>query len=142
MISREAQTVITGFLTIALTFLVIKLLSRKPRVATAKLGSRRKEIFIDADVETVFARLSAMRGKYAAADRDPERKIVVLESPNDGLTSGFIFPAFLNSVGSGTRIHLGCQSKMFDLGYFTTKAHDRCEAAIKAMFAPPQARVA
>ncbi len=141
MISREAQTLITAFLTMALTFIVIKLFSRKARVANAKLGSRRKEIFIAADVESVFARLSAMQGKYAAADRDPERKIVVLESPHDGLTSGFIFPAFLHSVGNGTRIHLGCHSKLFDLGYFTSKAHDACEAAIQTALAAPSARL-
>jgi hypothetical protein len=118
-------------------------LTRKGRVASAKLGSRRKEFFVQADIESAFRVISAMRGKFTADDRDPATKVVVLSSPVSFATWGFIFPVYLHAAGTmGTRIELGCYSKLFQLGPLVTKAHNDCEAAIQAALSIPAARVA
>lgn len=118
-------------------------LTRKGRVTGASLGSRRKEFFVPADIESAFRAISAMRGKFTADDRDPTTKVVVLSSPVSFMTWGFIFPVYLHAAGTmGTRIELGCKSKLFQLGPLVTKAHDECEAAIKAALSIPVARVA
>lgn len=115
---------------------------RKGRVASAKLGSRRKEFFVPADIESAFRCISAMRGTFTADDRDPATKIVVLSSPVSFMTWGFLFPVYLHATGNGTRIELGCHSKFFQMGPLVSKAHDECEAAIKSALSVPTARVA
>lgn len=116
--------------------------TRKGRVASDTIASRRKEFFVPADIESAFRCISAMRGKFTADDRDPVRKIVVLSSPVSFMTWGFIFPVYLHAAGTGTRIELGCKSKFFQLGPLVTKAHDECEAAIQSALSVPTARVA
>jgi hypothetical protein len=116
--------------------------TRKGRVASASLGSRRKEFFVPADIDSAFRCISAMRGKFTADDRDPATKIMVLSSPVSFMTWGFLFPVYLHPAGNGTRIELGCHSKFFQMGPLVTKAHDECEAAIKSALSLPQARVA
>lgn len=117
-------------------------LTRKGRVASATIGSRRKEFFVPADIESAFRCISAMRGKFTADDRDPVRKIVVLSSPVSFMTWGFVYPVYLHAAGTGTRIELGCKSKFFQMGPLVTKAHDECEAAIQSALSIPTARVA
>jgi hypothetical protein len=118
-------------------------LTRKGRVSSAKLGSRRKEFFVQADIESAFRTISAMRGKFTADDRDPATKVIVLSSPVSFATWGFIFPVYLHAAGTmGTRVELGCSSKLFQLGPLVTKAHNDCEAAIQAALSIPAARVA
>lgn len=117
-------------------------LTKKGRVAGASLGSRRKEFFVPADIESAFRVISAMRGKFTADDRDPATKVVVLASPVSFMTWGFTYPVFLHAAGTGTRIELGCHSKFFQLGPLVTKAHDECEAAIKSALSVPTAYVA
>jgi hypothetical protein len=118
-------------------------LTRKGRVSSAKLGSRRKEFFVQADIESAFRTISAMRGKFTADDRDPATKVIVLSSPVSFATWGFIYPVYLHAAGTmGTRVELGCHSKLFQLGPLVTKAHNDCEAAIQAALSIPVARVA
>lgn len=116
--------------------------TRKGRVASASLGSRRKEFFVPADIDSAFRCISAMRGKFTADDRDPATKVVVLSSPVSFMTWGFLYPVFLHPAGTGTRVELGCRSKFFQLGPLVTKAHDECEAAIQSALSLPTARVA
>jgi hypothetical protein len=116
--------------------------TRKGRVASASLGSRRKEFFVPADIESAFRCISAMRGTFTADDRDPASKVVVLSSPVSFMTWGFLYPVYLHPAGNGTRIELGCKSKFFQMGPLVTKAHNECEAAIKSALSVPTARVA
>ena len=116
--------------------------TRKGTVASASIGSRRKEFLVPADIETAFRSISAIRGKLTVDDRDPATKVIVLSSPVSFFTWGFLFPVFLHPEGTGTRVVLGCHSKFFQIGPLVTKAHDECEAAIMSAFALPHARVA
>ena len=116
--------------------------TRKGSVASASLGSRRKEFVVPADIETAFRSISSMRGKFTVDDRDPATKVIVLSSPVTLFTWGFLFPVFLHAEGTGTRVVVGCHSKFFQIGPLVTKSHDACEAAIKAEFALPPAYVA
>jgi hypothetical protein len=117
--------------------------TRKGRVSSATLGARRKEIYIMGDIESVYARLATMQGKFSVDDKDPDKKIIVLSSPVSFATWGFLYPVFLHPANAnGTRIELGIHSKFFQLGPLVTRSHDECEAAIRAALGVPEARVA
>lgn len=117
--------------------------TRKGRVSNVSIGARRKELHVMGDIESVFARLVTMQGKFSVDDKDANKKIIVLSSPVSFATWGFLYPVFLHPANAnGTRIELGIQSKFFQMGPLVTRAHDECEAAIRAALSVPEARVA
>ncbi len=117
--------------------------TRKGRVATARMGSRRHDLHSNADAQTVFDRISAIRGgKLTVDDRDPEHKIIVLSSPVSLFSWGFLFPVFIHAEGAGTRIEIGIHSKVFQLGPVVTRWHNTAIAEIEQALAVPQARIA
>ena len=116
--------------------------TRKGKVATDGLGSRRQDLHSPADPATVFARLAALDGRIKVDDKDPATKILVLSSPVSFFTWGFLYPVYLHPAGTGTRIEVGCKSKFFQLGPLVTRAHDACVREIEAALALPEARVA
>lgn len=116
--------------------------TRKGKVASATLGSRQYELFVPADVDTVFARIAALDGTFKVDDKDASAKILVLSSSVTFFTWGFLYPVFLHAEPGGTRIQIGCHSKVFQMGPLVTRAHDQCHDAIEAALSIPQARVA
>ena len=115
---------------------------RKGKVSSASLGSRRSELFSPADPATVFDRIATMRGRFTVDDKDREHKILVLSSPVTFFTWGFLYPVYLEPMGTGTRIQIGCHSKFFQLGPLVTKSHNECVAAIESSLSIPEARIA
>jgi len=115
--------------------------TRKGSVRTARLGSRRLEVFSNSDPAAMFAKLSAMRGKFTADDSDASAKIVVLSSPVSFFSWGFLYPVFIHAEGSGSRVEVGIQSKFFQIGPVVSKWHRDCVAAIEQAVSLPEARV-
>jgi hypothetical protein len=116
--------------------------TRKGSVRTARLGGRRLDVHTPADPKAVFARLSAMRGKFTADDSDATANIIVLASPVTFFSWGFLYPVFIHPDGAGSRIEIGIQSKFIQIGPVVGKWHRDCVAAIEQALALPEARVA
>jgi hypothetical protein len=141
-----------GFWLVLIVFAVIAYavaFTRKGSVATARLGDRRLEVLSSLDPQSVFERISLLRsGMYAVDDKDPNAKIVVLSSPVTFASWGFLYPVFIHAAPNGTRIEIGCHSKVFQMGPLVTRAHKGCVAAIENVLAGsvvggiPAARIA
>lgn len=128
------QTFLIVFLVMMAGGFVVAFL-RKGKAASAQLGSRRLDLHTPADPDTVFQRISQLRGKFSADDADPARKIVVLASSLSIASWGFLYPVFIHAEGSGSRIEVGCHSKVFQLGPVVTKWHRECASAIEQALA-------
>ena len=109
---------------------------------TGSLGSLRKDVYTPADPDTVFARLAMLNGRIKVDDKDPATKILVLSSPVTFFTWGFFYPVYLHAEGTGTRIVVGCKSKVFQWGPLVTRAHNECVTEIERALSLPEARVA
>lgn len=116
--------------------------TRKGSVVTARLGGRRLELHSPADPATVFHRLAAMDGHFKVDDKDPTANVLVLASPVTFFTWGFLFPVFLHADGNGTRIEIGCHSKLVQIGPIVTRTHRKCADAIEELLSVPSARIA
>ncbi len=116
--------------------------TRTGKVSSATIGSRRHELFVPADIDTVFTRLASLDGTFKVDDKDPENKLLVLSSSVTFFTYGFLYPVFLTAEGGGTRIVIGCHSKFFQMGPLVSRAHNGCRDAIESALSIPQARVA
>ena len=116
--------------------------TRKGKVASATIGSRRLEVRSAADPATVFQRLALMKGPITVDDKDPNANILVLSSSVTLFTWGFLYPVLLHPEGTGTRIEIGCHSKFIQLGPLVSKAHRQCAEAIELMLSVPEARIA
>lgn len=116
--------------------------TRKGKVSTATIGDRRHELFVRADANTVFDAISAIGTPFSVDDKDREAKVIVVSSPVTFGTWGFFYPVFLQAQPDGTRIVIGCHSKVLQFGPLVGRAHKRCRDAIEAMLSIPEARVA
>ncbi len=125
---------------VAVGFLIAA--ARTGKVASARLGSRRRELHVPGDPQTVFDRISTISGKFKVDDRDASAKILVLSSPITFGTWGFLYPVYIHPDGAGSRVEIGCTSKFIQVGPLVTKWHKQCVAAIEELLAPPAARVA
>jgi hypothetical protein len=117
-------------------------LTRKGRVASARLGGRRLEIHTPADPQAAFERISQMRGTFKVDDQDASAKVVVLSSSISFASMGFLYPVFIHAEGSGSRIEIGCYSKFVQFGPVVGKWHRNCVQAIELVLSAPSARVA
>jgi hypothetical protein len=140
MSSGFTSGLVVGCIAVAIGYLIAA--SRKGRVATAKLGSRRLEVRSPAAVEQVFAAIAALGAPYKVDDKDANARVLVLSSPITVFSWGFLYPVFLHQDGAGTRIEVGCHSRLFQYGPVVTNAHRKCVAAIEQALSIPVARVA
>lgn len=118
-------------------------LTRKGKVASDRIGSLRRELHSDADPQAVFDRIAAIgAGKIKVDDKNAETKQLVLSSPMSFAGWGFLYPVSLHPAGTGTRIEVGCKSKVFQIGPLVTRAHSKCVEEIEAALSVPAARIA
>ena len=116
--------------------------TRKGKVATATLGSRRHELRSNASPQEVFERIKAFRGKLSVDDMDPGAHILVLSSPVTLFSWGFLFPVFIHAEGAGSRIEIGIHSKFMQYGPVVTRWHRTALEEIQQALTIPEARIA
>jgi hypothetical protein len=114
---------------------------RKGRVAGVSMTSRREEISSPATPSEVFAALRLIGHPFKVDDSDAASNILVLSSPVTLFSWGFLYPVFITPNGSGSKIVIGCGSKLIQIGPVVTNAHNKCIAAIRAALSAAPARV-
>lgn len=116
---------------------------RRGSVSGTAMGFRRRELFSPAAPPEVFARLVQMVGHHRVDDADASSNMLVLSSPPTMGTWGFLYPVIIHpAAGGGSRIEIGCRSKVIQLGPLVTRAHKQCVEAVKLLVGLPEARVA
>jgi hypothetical protein len=117
--------------------------TRKGKVSSAAMGSRKHELHTAATPDQAFEAISRIGRPYSVDDRDASSKIIVLSSPVTFFSWGFLYPVFLHAEpGGGTKVQIGCHSKFFQVGPIVTRAHGNVLQAIEAAVSIPAARVA
>jgi hypothetical protein len=114
---------------------------RKGKVAGVSMTSRREELTSPATPSEVFAALRLIGPPFKADDSDAASNILVLSSPVTLFSWGFLYPVFITPNGSGSKIVVGCGSKLIQIGPVVTNAHNKCVAAIRAALSAAPARV-
>ena len=114
---------------------------RKGKVAGASMTSRREELTSPATPSEVFAALRLIGPPFKVDDSDAAANILVLSSPVTLFSWGFLYPVFITPNGSGSKIVVGCGSKLIQIGPVVTNAHNKCVAAIRAALSAAPARV-
>jgi hypothetical protein len=115
--------------------------TRKGKVAGTSMTSRREEISSPATPSEVFAALREVGHPFKVDDSDAASNMLVLSSPVTLFSWGFLYPVFITPSGSGSRIMIGCGSKLFQIGPVVTNAHNKCVAAVRAALSAAPARV-
>jgi hypothetical protein len=116
--------------------------TRRGSVGGTTIGSRRLELHVPGDPATVFTRLLQLAGRYKVDDSDREHRIVVFSSSPTLATWGFFYPVIVHAAASGSRIEIGIQSKLIQMGPLVTRAHKEVVKAIEQLLGIPAARVA
>ena len=116
--------------------------SRRGSVASATLGSRRLSLHTSLDPASAFARISQIAGRVKIDDSDPETKTLVLSTGVTFGTWGFLYPVFIRDAAGGSRIEIGCHSKLIQIGPLVTKHHKQTVEEVAELLGLPQARVA
>jgi hypothetical protein len=116
--------------------------TRRGSVGGTTMGSRRLEVRVPADPQTVFTRLLQITGRYKVDDSDRDGRIIVLSSSPTFATWGFFYPVIVHPEASGSRIEIGIQSKFIQFGPLVTRAHKQAVTAIEQLLSIPTARVA
>ena len=130
------------FIIIAVGIGYVIAFSRKGKVAGTSMTSRQQETTSPAPPAEVFAALRGIRPPFKVDDADAASNILVLSSPVTFFSWGFIYPVFITPSGNGgSRILVGCGSKLFQMGPIVTNAHNKCMAAITASLSVASARV-
>jgi hypothetical protein len=118
-------------------------LTRKGRVGVTLVGSRRHELFVPLDPDSVFARLQRVDVRYRIDDADPATKRLVLSSSPSLFTWGFLFPINIRDhAGGGSDIEVGIHSRLVQAGPLVTRAHARCLDDISQALGVPATRAA
>ena len=108
--------------------------TRKGSVATVGMTSRRIVLYSAAPPEVLFAWLTQYcPAGYSIEDADPAHGIVLFSSRPTLFTWGFFYPAALFPQGSGTHVHLGIKSKLFQYGPLVTRAHRKLANALAGL---------
>jgi|SRR5664279_6173914 len=115
--------------------------SRKGKVSGTSMTSRQHDVTSSASPAEAFAALRRIGPPYKVDDADASSNILVLSSPVTFFSWGFLYPVFITPHGSGSRILVGCGSKLFQMGPIVTNAHNKCVAAIEAALSAAPARV-
>lgn len=114
---------------------------RKGRVSSSSMTSRREEITSPASPAEAFRAIRGVGHPFTVDDSDENAKILVLSSPVTLFSWGFLYPVYITPTGSGSRITIGCGSKLIQMGPVVTNAHNKCIAAIQAALSAAPARV-
>ncbi|MBL9016739.1 MAG: hypothetical protein JNL83_21305 [Myxococcales bacterium] len=114
--------------------------ARKGKVSMG-MTSRREEISSPASPAEVFAALRLIGPPYTVDDVDASSNMLVLSSPVTLFSWGFLYPVLITPNGSGSKIVIGCGSKVFQLGPVVTNAHNKCVATVQAALSAAPARV-
>lgn len=115
--------------------------TRKGSVRGTSMPGRQESLSSPASPADVLAALKRLGAPYAVDDADDAAKIVVLSSPVTLFSWGFFYPVYVSEAGTGSRIVVGCSSKLFQMGPVVTNAHRKCIEAIEAALGVAQARV-
>ena len=111
-------------------------MTHRGTVAGATLGGRRLEVHAPIDPQRAFVRIASLAaGKIRVDDADPVMRIVVLSSAPGPFSWGFVYPVFVLAEGTGSRIEIGIQSKLFQAGPQVAAAHAQCARVIEAVLA-------
>lgn len=114
---------------------------RKGKVAGVAMTSRQQAVSSPASPSEVFAALRLIGPPFKVDDADAASHILVLSSPVTLFSWGFLYPVFITPSGSGSKIVVGCGSKLLQIGPVVTNAHNKCVAAIQAALTAAPARV-
>ncbi len=129
------------FIVVAVAIAYAISFSRKGKVAGVSMTSRQEEVSTPASPSEVFAALRLIGPPFKVDDSDAASNILVLSSPATLFSWGFLYPVFITPNGSGSKIVVGCGSKLIQLGPVVTNAHNKCVAAIRAALSAAPARV-
>ena len=130
------------FIIIAVGIGYVVAFSRKGKVAGTSMTSRQHDVTSSASPAEAFAALRKIGHPYKVDDADASSNILVLSSPVTFFSWGFLYPVFITPGPSGgSRILVGCGSKLFQMGPIVTNAHNKCVAAIEAALSAAPARV-
>lgn len=113
---------------------------RKGKVSMG-MTSRREEISSAASPAEAFTALRLIGHPYTIDDADESSQRLVLSSPVTFFSWGFLYPVVITPTRSGSKIEIGCTSKVFQWGPFVTHAHNKCVAAAQAALSATPARV-
>jgi hypothetical protein len=141
MTSSEAWTFILLPIVIVIVGLVIAG-ARRGNVRMVRIGSRRLELRSPGAPATVFERIKSLGGRYRLDDADPATHRIVLSTSPTLATWGFFYPIEIHADGESSRIEIGIQSRLIQLGPLVTRAHKQCAEAIQTLLGVPAARVA
>jgi hypothetical protein len=115
--------------------------TRKGKVSGTSMTSRQHEVFHSAPPAVVFEAIRHISRPFVVDDSDASSNIVVLSSPVTFFSWGFIYPVFITPANGGSKILVGCGSKLIQMGPIVTNAHNKCVAAIETALSVAAARV-
>lgn len=115
--------------------------TRKGSVRGTSMPARQDTISSPASPAEVMAALRNLGAPYTVDDADDAAKIVVLSSPVTLFSWGFFYPVYISPIGEGSRIVVGCSSKLLQMGPVVSNAHSKCIKAIEAALSAAPARV-
>ena len=128
------------FFLFAIVIAYVVAFTRKGKVSMG-MTSRREEISSPASPAEVMAALRLIGHPYKVDDVDASSNTLVLSSPVSFFSWGFLYPVVVTPSGSGSKIVIGCGSKVFQIGPVVTSAHNKCVAAVRAALSAAPARV-
>ncbi len=129
------------FILVALGIAYVIAFLRKGKAAGVSMTSRAEELSSPAPPSEVFAALRLIGPPFKVDDEDAASNILVLSSPVTLFSWGFLYPVLITRSGSGSKIVVGCGSKLLQLGPIVTNAHNKCIAAVQAALTAAPARV-
>lgn len=130
------------FIIIAVGIGYVVAFSRKGKVTGTSMTSRQHDVTSPASPAEAFAALRKIGFPYKVDDADPSSSMLVLSSPVTFFSWGFLYPVFITpGLNGGSRIVVGCGSKLFQMGPIVTNAHKKCVSAIEAALSAAPARV-
>lgn len=129
------------FILIAVALGYVVAFTRKGSVRGTSMPARQDIVSSRASPDQVMAALRQLGPPYTVDDADDRAKIVVLSSPVTLFSWGFFYPVYITPMGEGSRIIIGCSSKLFQMGPVVTNAHGKCIKAIEAALGVAPARV-
>lgn len=126
------------FFLVAIGVAYVVALTRKGKVSMG-MTSRREEISSPASPAEVVGALRLIGHPFKVDDASSST--LVLSSPVSLFSWGFFYPVLITPNGSGSKIVIGCGSKVLQMGPVVTNAHKKCVAAVRAALTAAPARV-
>jgi len=129
------------FILIAIALAYVISFSRKGSVRGTSMPGRQESFTSPASPAAVFAAVRQIGTPFKVDDAEEATKMLVLSSPVTLFSWGFFYPVHIMPAGTGSRIVVGCSSKLIQIGPVVTNAHSKCVAAIQATLSAAPARV-